>query len=468
MNLIKSYQIYFIISLIVVGAFFRFYTASFGSNFDFETWNIGPELIKKGISVYTIPESDPWGRFNWGPIWPYTLYFFKQISGENREVFHYLLTGYLTFIDLALCFFIFKLFGKTISILYFLSPLTYLITGFHLQFENTALLFAFWGWYLYQKNSHKYYYQTAILFGLSITAKHILILFPVWLFFYEYFLSERKDLLKKIFHKAISYLVFFGSFLLEILFYFNDRVNVFNGIMLYVFKYNSFDGLSAFSQLIRFIGSTKIYEFINFFIPINLLINNLPSGISYYRILFLILLGLFGFFVSKYILQKTLLLPLYLLFFFSFGSSLADQYFVIPLITTLIFYKRIESIIFHLIAGTYLATFSLNNIASISDTFYFKIGNLSLPIFPYNLKQIFTIDPNTQRFDMNSYSNYYIPQFYLLLMSFIFLYRLTKGKELKISSETSRISYHLIFYGLFYFYIMFIIVFRKIIIDSWH
>jgi hypothetical protein len=464
-KLIKLYQKQLIYVLILIGVFMRFYTAGFGSNFDFETWNIGPELIKKGISVYTIPDTDAWGRFNWGPIWPYTLYIFKLLAGDDRQTFHYLLTGYLTFIDLALCYLFYKFYGKTVALLYFLSPLTYLITGFHLQFENTALLLAFLGWYFYLKEDKKYYLISAVLFGLSITAKHILILFPVWLFFFEYFQKNKVNFLWNIYHKSIIYFIFFGGFLVEILIHFQKANEVIDGIIKYVFKYNSFDGLSAFSQLIRFIGNTDIYQFINLFVPLNLFISILPAGHSYYRLLFLLILAVLGFFVAKNIQQKTLLLPLYLLFFFSFGSSLADQYFVIPLVTSLIFYQRIESIIYHIVAGTYLATFSLNNIASISNVYYFKLGELSIPIFPYNLKQIFTIDPNTQRFDMNSYSNYYIPQFYLLLMSCLFIYRILKKESLEIAKDKLNIKI-IYLYGLFYFYILFIIILRKYIIDT--
>jgi hypothetical protein len=253
--------------------------------------------------------------------------------------------------------------------------------------------------------------------------------------------------------------------LVEILIHFQKANEVIDGIIKYVFKYNSFDGLSAFSQLIRFIGNTDIYQFINLFVPLNLFISILPAGHSYYRLLFLLILAALGFFVAKNIQQKTLLLPLYLLFFFSFGSSLADQYFVIPLVTSLIFYQRIESIIYHIVAGTYLATFSLNNIASISNVYYFKLGELSIPIFPYNLKQIFTIDPNTQRFDMNSYSNYYIPQFYLLLMSCLFIYRILKKESLEMANDKLNIKI-IYLYGLFYFYILFIIILRKYIIDT--
>lgn len=444
----------------------RFYTASFGSNFDFETWFLAHDIIKKGESVYSLPDSAPWGRFNWGPIWPYALYIIKFISGEDRLVFHYLTTLLLTLVDLGLCYLFYKMYGKLVPILYFLSPLTYLISGFHLQFENISLLFAFLGWYLYQKNQKKYFYHSAVLFGLSLTAKHILILFPLWLFFYEYFKNKSITLFENIRHKVISYLIFISSFVLEIITHFSDRKIVLDGIIKYVIQYNSFDGLSAFGHLLRFIQQTDFYQFINFFLPINLLIGFLPQGVSYYRLIFLIVLMISGFFVAKNIQQKTLLFPLYLLFFFSFGSSLADQYFVIPLLTVILFFERIEGIVFHIISGTYLATFSLNNIASISNINHFKLSDSQIPIFPYNLKTIFSIDPTTQRFDSNAYSNYYIPQFYLLLMSCLFLYQIINKKELKLSPNGKYSNYILLTYSLFYFYIILIIILRKVVIDS--
>ena len=201
------------------------------------------------------------------------------------------------------------------------------------------------------------------------------------------------------------------------------------------------------------------------FIPVNLLIGLLPSGVSYFRILFLLILGILGYFVAKNIEDKRIFLPIYFLFFFSFGSALADQYFVIPLITTLIFYKRIESILFHLIAGTYLATFSLNNISSISNIYNFKLGNNLIPLFPYNLKGIITPNPETKLFDMNTYNNYYLPQFYLLLMSIIFMYKLMKKEKLEVSSF-NKPNLYILLYGLFYFYIIFIIILRKLVIDN--
>jgi len=240
MNVIRLYQKHIIFVSVLIGIFLRFYTATFGSNYDFETWNIGANLIKDGISVYTIPDSDSWGRFNWGPIWPYTLYIFKVISGEDRLTFHLFLTGYLTIIDLLICFFLYKLFGKLISILYFLSPLTYLITGFALQFENTAILLALIGWYYYLKDSKKYYYLTAVLFGLSLSAKHLLILFPLWLFFYEFIKSKKFDLkvlLLNVFHKFLTYFIFISFFLFEIILHLQNSKDVIEGIVKYVIKY---------------------------------------------------------------------------------------------------------------------------------------------------------------------------------------------------------------------------------------
>ena len=81
---------------------------------------------------------------------------------------------------------LFKNYSLKIGLLFFLNPISIIITGHHNQFTNFALLFGFLSVLLYEKNNLNFkIILPLIIMGLSLSVKHVLIFFPIWWAFKE-------------------------------------------------------------------------------------------------------------------------------------------------------------------------------------------------------------------------------------------------------------------------------------------
>jgi hypothetical protein len=111
-------------------------------NFDMGSWEINAHLGVRGLAPYAHTE-----RYNYAPVWFYLLTFLKSFHTFVPAVpFHFIVRAFLTLADLALLGCMLRL-AKTRQIspvtpvLYFyLNPVSFLLTGFHGQIENLALV----------------------------------------------------------------------------------------------------------------------------------------------------------------------------------------------------------------------------------------------------------------------------------------------------------------------------------------
>jgi hypothetical protein len=125
-----------------------------------------------------------------------------------------------------------KKYGKKVGLLFFLNPISILITGYHGQFDNIAILLAMVGIWIFGEKIEKKVTGKKILglitLGLSLMTKHIFFIFPLWL------AIKQKGWKMKL----LCLLVPLGVFAISFLPFISTG---FDGIVHNVFMYKSFD-----------------------------------------------------------------------------------------------------------------------------------------------------------------------------------------------------------------------------------
>lgn len=161
----------------------RMLAASMGQNYDMKSYRVVADIVCAGGNVYAETH-----RYNYGPVWFYIvggLYTLFLKLFTSKMAFHYLVAMFLSLADLGIFFILWKKFTIKTAFFFFLNPVSIIITGYHSQFDNLALLFGLWSVAILDEprgmHSFKQIAASLFLLGLSITTKHILFLFPLWL-----------------------------------------------------------------------------------------------------------------------------------------------------------------------------------------------------------------------------------------------------------------------------------------------
>lgn len=196
--------------VVLVGIILRYLVSLRGYNYDFESYTIVGEIVDRGGNVYLETF-----RYNYGPVWFYILGLFYKIAhifhGDNITIFRYLIITFLTAVDIGIFLFILKKYGAFKSILFFLNPVSIIITGYHNQFDNFAILTALLSIDMLN-NSKQNNFKALALLGFSLMIKHIFIFFPFWLFLKnDNFKDKMFALLTPILIFVISFLPFWSS-----------------------------------------------------------------------------------------------------------------------------------------------------------------------------------------------------------------------------------------------------------------
>ena len=296
---IENDSIWILASILIFGIFSRIWISQFGFNHDFSMWKYNLELFNNGESFYAFE------KYNYSPLWIHILHLLDSIyiNLENsEEIYRLKIVIFLTIIDVLIFFCLLKNYSLKIGLIFFLNPISIFITGFHNQFDNTAVLLGFLAMLLYEKNNKEgRIILPLILLGISLCAKHIMFFFPIWLFFKE------KNLSKKLLILIVPYSIFFISFA--------PYLNQLNYIIENVFLYKSQDNGPFWNMFTPY--------FLHAYIDKKTLFS-----------IFIIILG--------FLLKNRGLLNIYLLYLLSiviFSSAIANQYFAIPLIAIAIFWN---------------------------------------------------------------------------------------------------------------------------------
>ena len=260
MNTFKSFTWFSIVIFLGISA--RIYISTQGYNADMDAWRVNVDLFLDNGDFYKN------GRYNYTPFWINILVFLDSLPSFNLNSFDSLrikVVLFLSLIDVIIFILLKKNYSLKIGILFFLNPITIFITGFHNHFDNLAVLLGFIAVLIYEKNNKNFgFIFCSLLLGISLCAKHILFLFPIWIAYKE------KNFIKKFLIIFIPYLIFLFSFWS----YLPEQLD---SILKNVFLYSSWDNGP-------FWGIFAPY-FIHFFIP--------------KKILFISSLLLLGLFLKK-------------------------------------------------------------------------------------------------------------------------------------------------------------------------
>ena len=198
-------------AIILLGTALRLWLASVGYNFDMDSYWIVSQIVADGKSVY----AETW-RYNYGPIWSYVIYgirwLTKATGNDNITRFHLLVCALLTIVDGTLALLVRNRYGLACAAFFFLNPISLLITGYHSQFDNFAILVGFIACSIplvaNSAGRHAEYKRACIL-GVSLAVKHLLFLFPIWLLPGE---RTSCDRLRR-FIPLLAYFIFITGFL---------------------------------------------------------------------------------------------------------------------------------------------------------------------------------------------------------------------------------------------------------------
>lgn len=362
---ILNHKIFILLAIATI--IIKIVIASVGTNADVESYQIVGDIISQGKTIY-----DNTARYNYAPAWAYVCglvaFLVKLFGAQNVYVpsFHLIIAIILAIIDIVIAMLIAKIYRKEAGILFLLNPISFIISGHHSQFDNVAIMLGLLGWYFYIRNKKS---KSYILFGISMIFKHILLFFPIWLMMIEIFRKTSwKNKFIEITKISSIYMIFIGSFIIEIVRGYKNIELIIHGISKNVIMYRGY-------------GSTLGNIITDTIIPKDLfnLSLNLPI-LQGYMFFFLVFLTLVSYIIIRRKIDIVYTYPMYLAVFFVLSSAAARQYFAIPLIAIYIFYDRIETIIFSLIGFIFVATNAFGNLAQ-----YLKY-NMLLNIFGHEIK----------------------------------------------------------------------------------
>ena len=293
----KDYFVFIV--LISAGIILRFVAMSLGHNLDFESYCVVGEIAGNFKNVYANTS-----RYNYGPIFFFiqgTLYRLAQVRpSEWVSVFRILIVSVLTIADLGITAFIAGRYSLKKAAVFFLNPVSIVITGLHNQFDNIAVLFALLS-ILFYNEEETFSVKDAgfvAMFTISLVTKHILFLVP-------FFLLVKKGLpLKK---KALYAFVPPALFLLSFVPFVIHNQAAFEGVRDNVFLYRSKHNAPLLGFFYNLIGFPERLIFVVY-------------------ILMMVLLALI---IRKWSYEKIILT--YLIAMVCFSSAVANQYLAIPM-----------------------------------------------------------------------------------------------------------------------------------------
>jgi hypothetical protein len=173
------------IALMAVGIVARFLLPVLGHNFDFESYRIVGDIVTRGGNVYAETT-----RYNYGPIWFLILGAARglaALTSQPEAAFRFFVVAVLTAADAAIAFILRRQYGDRVALLFFLNPVSILITGYHSQFDNVAIAAGLAAMQLGARaeadGDRRRWLASLGLLGVALTIKHIFFLLPLWLAF---------------------------------------------------------------------------------------------------------------------------------------------------------------------------------------------------------------------------------------------------------------------------------------------
>jgi len=238
--------------LIIVGSVIRLAIAQRGYNFDIASYRIVADIMAEGGNVYLETQ-----RYNYGPVWFYILSFLDHLPFPISDPLlnlRWKVTSFLCITDIAIATCLYRWYGLKVATLFFLNPIAIVISGYHSAFDNLAILIGLISIKTLDNEGSalsKRYIGGLLLLGLSLSIKHILFLFPLWLAFKN---TRWRDKLLSI---TIPYTLFLATFLP----YLSKGAD---GILNHVFLYRGFANAPFWNGVAPAVIADKLPFFVLF------------------------------------------------------------------------------------------------------------------------------------------------------------------------------------------------------------
>jgi hypothetical protein len=328
----------------------RLYISTLGHNYDLESYVIVSDLVAGGQNVYA---GTP--RYNYGPVWFLILGALRHLRDalgfQDLQGLHLLVACFLSFVDLVIAMILRTRYGLFAAVFFLLNPVSLLITGYHSQFDNLAVLFALISWIMLERaranDSLAFLMGSSFVMGLSLVTKHIMLFFPLWILLGESFIPIRR----RVAWVGLAYSIFFLSFVPWAV----DPVGL-TGIVDHVFRYRSFFGNGLLPSLWGGLASIAgiSWDFAT--------IADTPIPMATF---FLMMIGT-GALVARF--DPKHLFPWYLVAMLAWTPSIADQYLAIPLVAVAIMTGR-WPVWVYLTSATVILIGSIDNIGALPALF---------------------------------------------------------------------------------------------------
>lgn len=360
---------------IAIGTLARVLIAERGHNGDFQSWIWCVTVMRDGVSVYSGS-----ANYGFGPIWMFVLKFADMAQGifpDNRQVFRLVIILILTAFDLAIAILIAKKFSRLAGLLFFINPVSIIISGFHNQFDNFAIFISLSGILLLDSikldEKKKSWWLGLALIGLSLAVKHILLFFPIWLFFRAG--TFRQRISRMIFPYSV-YLVCFIPWLTSI-----NQIKI-------IVEENYFKKGGELAALLTLFGTDAEWR-----------ISGFIDGELVRKIVYVIWLTgvlVFGWIMRNRSLVHSLLI--YLVVMVGLAPEYSQQQLILPLLAVFIYATR-ELKIFYLITLIFMIQnknelgigFFFPNFFRVDGTIY---GWLQVLLIIFSLRMIFKDHPS--------------------------------------------------------------------------
>lgn len=170
--------------LLCGGTALRLGVASLGWNYDLESYWIVANLVEEGRNVwaYTI-------RANYGPVWPGLLWLLFRLHAalgwSSLSAFHVLVALVPTAADLAIALWLGRRRRWDAAAIFYLCPVSILVTGHQSQIDSVAIALALWSWDRAENRldaaERGSLLWPGVLLGVSLATKHLFALFPLWI-----------------------------------------------------------------------------------------------------------------------------------------------------------------------------------------------------------------------------------------------------------------------------------------------
>jgi hypothetical protein len=199
----RTFKLICVLASLFFGITARFAVSQRGYNFDFESYQLVVAADEQGLT--------PWqtNRYNYGPIWFYILEIFDWTSQKTGVGFRHQIVLFLTFADICISFFVYKTRGTIFACLFFLNPISIIISGYHNQFDNFSIVLMCFAVSILETSRFDKFRQrdflAIFLMGVSLATKHIFFLFIPWVA-----LRQEKPI-KKVIFLISPYLIFIVS-----------------------------------------------------------------------------------------------------------------------------------------------------------------------------------------------------------------------------------------------------------------